>query len=148
MKKHFPLTPRGIIKHLDLLKPIYRSTAAYGHFGRKAEGDAQSIVTAAYPKALGYPDLLAAARQVLGEFGAAENVDEIALGDALFMLVMAHGVLPTVSDIAYVNEPGDHPQAHRRRSRPGHPGRRLGMGRLAGTHAVLIPRVAPLLPSG
>lgn len=31
---HFPLTPSGIIEHLDLRKPIYRSTAAGGHFGR------------------------------------------------------------------------------------------------------------------
>jgi S-adenosylmethionine synthetase len=31
----FPLTPRGIIDHLQLLRPIYRKTAAYGHFGRK-----------------------------------------------------------------------------------------------------------------
>ena len=30
----FPLTPRGIIKHLDLLKPIYKETARHGHFGR------------------------------------------------------------------------------------------------------------------
>ena len=30
----FPLTPRGIIDGLDLLRPIYRKTAAYGHFGR------------------------------------------------------------------------------------------------------------------
>jgi S-adenosylmethionine synthetase len=30
----FPLTPKGIIKHLDLLRPFYRKTAAYGHFGR------------------------------------------------------------------------------------------------------------------
>ena len=30
----FPLTPRGIISYLDLLRPIYRATAAYGHFGR------------------------------------------------------------------------------------------------------------------
>jgi S-adenosylmethionine synthetase len=30
----FDLTPRGIIESLDLLKPIYRKTAAYGHFGR------------------------------------------------------------------------------------------------------------------
>jgi S-adenosylmethionine synthetase len=30
----FPLKPSGIIKHLDLLRPIYRQTAAYGHFGR------------------------------------------------------------------------------------------------------------------
>ncbi len=33
------LTPRGIRTHLGLNKPIYRDTAAYGHFGRKAEGD-------------------------------------------------------------------------------------------------------------
>jgi len=33
------LTPRGIRTHLGLNKPIYRRTAAYGHFGRKAEGD-------------------------------------------------------------------------------------------------------------
>ncbi len=34
VRKHFPLTPRGIIRHLDLLKPIYRQTARHGHFGR------------------------------------------------------------------------------------------------------------------
>ena len=33
------LTPRGIREHLGLNKPIYKTTAAYGHFGRKAEGD-------------------------------------------------------------------------------------------------------------
>jgi S-adenosylmethionine synthetase len=33
------LTPRGIRTHLGLNKPIYAKTAAYGHFGRKAEGD-------------------------------------------------------------------------------------------------------------
>ena len=33
------LTPRGIRTHLSLNKPIYEATAAYGHFGRKAEGD-------------------------------------------------------------------------------------------------------------
>ena len=33
------LTPRGIRTHLSLNKPIYSVTAAYGHFGRKAEGD-------------------------------------------------------------------------------------------------------------
>ena len=31
---HFDLRPRGIIRMLDLLRPIYRKTAAYGHFGR------------------------------------------------------------------------------------------------------------------
>ncbi|MFZ1684206.1 MAG: methionine adenosyltransferase [Candidatus Zixiibacteriota bacterium] len=34
VNKHFDLTPRGIIKELNLLRPIYRQTAAYGHFGR------------------------------------------------------------------------------------------------------------------
>jgi len=34
IKKHFILTPRWIIERLDLLRPIYRKTAAYGHFGR------------------------------------------------------------------------------------------------------------------
>jgi S-adenosylmethionine synthetase len=33
------LTPRGIRTHLSLNKPIYAATAAYGHFGRKPEGD-------------------------------------------------------------------------------------------------------------
>jgi S-adenosylmethionine synthetase len=39
VKKHFLLTPRGIIKHLDLLKPIYKQTARHGHFGRVAGKD-------------------------------------------------------------------------------------------------------------
>jgi S-adenosylmethionine synthetase len=34
IKKHFALTPRGIIDMLNLRRPIYRKTAAYGHFGR------------------------------------------------------------------------------------------------------------------
>lgn len=32
--EHFDLRPKGIIQSLDLLRPIYRNTAAYGHFGR------------------------------------------------------------------------------------------------------------------
>jgi S-adenosylmethionine synthetase len=35
IREHFDLTPFGIMKMLDLLKPIYRQTAAYGHFGRE-----------------------------------------------------------------------------------------------------------------
>ncbi|MFM8578045.1 MAG: methionine adenosyltransferase [Planctomycetaceae bacterium] len=35
VREFFPLTPRGIIDHLDLRKPIYRRTAAGGHFGRE-----------------------------------------------------------------------------------------------------------------
>jgi S-adenosylmethionine synthetase len=34
IRRHFPLTPSGIIKHLDLRRPIYRKTASGGHFGR------------------------------------------------------------------------------------------------------------------
>ena len=34
VRKNFDLSPKGIIKTLDLLKPMYRKTAAYGHFGR------------------------------------------------------------------------------------------------------------------
>ena len=34
VREFFPLKPRGMIETLDLLKPIYRATAAYGHFGR------------------------------------------------------------------------------------------------------------------
>jgi S-adenosylmethionine synthetase len=34
IRKHFQLTPRGIIQSLDLLRPIYKKTAVYGHFGR------------------------------------------------------------------------------------------------------------------
>jgi S-adenosylmethionine synthetase len=35
VRKHFDLTPRGIIDGLDLLRPIYRATAYHGHFGRE-----------------------------------------------------------------------------------------------------------------
>ena len=35
VREHFELKPRGLIQMLDLLRPIYRDTAAYGHFGRE-----------------------------------------------------------------------------------------------------------------
>ena len=35
VREHFDLKPRGIVQMLDLLRPIYRKTAAYGHFGRE-----------------------------------------------------------------------------------------------------------------
>ncbi|MFM7842130.1 MAG: methionine adenosyltransferase domain-containing protein, partial [Nitrospira sp.] len=38
VRKHFPMTPRGIIEHLKLRRPVYRATAAYGHFGRNEPG--------------------------------------------------------------------------------------------------------------
>jgi len=39
VKATFPLTPRGIIKHLNLLRPIYKTTARHGHFGRTPGAD-------------------------------------------------------------------------------------------------------------
>ncbi len=35
VSEHFDLRPKGIVKMLDLLRPIYKKTAAYGHFGRE-----------------------------------------------------------------------------------------------------------------
>jgi S-adenosylmethionine synthetase len=35
VRQFFPLTPKGIIDYLDLRRPIYKKTAAYGHFGRQ-----------------------------------------------------------------------------------------------------------------
>ena len=35
VRAHFDLRPKGIVKMLDLLRPIYRKSAAYGHFGRE-----------------------------------------------------------------------------------------------------------------
>ncbi|MBF0625335.1 MAG: methionine adenosyltransferase [Magnetococcales bacterium] len=35
VRQHFDLRPRAIIQHLNLLRPIYRKTASYGHFGRE-----------------------------------------------------------------------------------------------------------------
>ena len=35
VREHFELRPKGLIESLDLLRPIYRRTAAYGHFGRE-----------------------------------------------------------------------------------------------------------------
>jgi S-adenosylmethionine synthetase len=38
VRKHFDLTPKGVIESLDLLRPIYRATSYHGHFGRENEG--------------------------------------------------------------------------------------------------------------
>jgi len=37
VRANFPLTPRGMIDYLKLRRPIYRKTAAFGHFGRTEE---------------------------------------------------------------------------------------------------------------
>lgn len=38
VREVFPLKPKGLIEKLNLLRPIYKKTAAYGHFGRGADG--------------------------------------------------------------------------------------------------------------
>jgi S-adenosylmethionine synthetase len=38
VRKHFDLTPKGIIDSLGLLRPLYRATSYHGHFGREGEG--------------------------------------------------------------------------------------------------------------
>ena len=38
IRAHFKLSPGHIIRELDLRRPIYQRTAAYGHFGRQGEG--------------------------------------------------------------------------------------------------------------
>jgi len=37
VRANFPLTPKGIIDHLQLRRPIYKKTAAFGHFGRNGD---------------------------------------------------------------------------------------------------------------
>ncbi len=58
VRRVFPLSPRGIIDHLELRQPIYRKTAAYGHFGRKEFAwervDAQDELLAKAKKAKRY----------------------------------------------------------------------------------------------
>jgi len=54
VREIFPLTPKGMIEHLQLRRPIYRATAAFGHFGRtessfswEATGKAEELRSAA-----------------------------------------------------------------------------------------------------
>src|SRR5574340_395247 len=69
-------------------------------------------LSAAYSGSLAYSDLLASARQVMAEFGVAADVDEPAFRDALFRLVVSHGVMPTVAAAALSSVPGERPRAH------------------------------------
>ncbi len=45
VRELFDLSPAGIIKELDLLRPIYKKTAAYGHFGREDQGFTWEMIT-------------------------------------------------------------------------------------------------------
>ena len=64
VREHFALTPRGIIETLQLRRPIYRTTAAHGHFGREpGEGGPGTFTWEATDKAAA---LKAAARSLVG----------------------------------------------------------------------------------
>jgi len=73
-------------------------------------------LSSVYPRALTYPDLLAATHAVRHEFGVAGEVDAAHFQLAWFTLVMAHGVMLTLPDqtamAATADEPGSHPHAH------------------------------------
>jgi len=64
IREHFPLTPRGIIDKLNLRRPIYKATAAFGHFGRRLpEFTWESTdAAAALARAAGVEPALAAGR--------------------------------------------------------------------------------------
>ena len=70
------------------------------------------ILAMAYPGSLDYSGVLAGVRQVMAEYDLAEKIDENAFRAALFQLVMTHGVMPGVSALSHVNEPGEGPRAH------------------------------------
>jgi S-adenosylmethionine synthetase len=53
VRKHFQLTPKGIIKMLDLRKPIYRQTAFHGHFGNPNFSWEKTDIAAKLAKAAG-----------------------------------------------------------------------------------------------
>jgi hypothetical protein len=72
-------------------------------------------LSSAYPRALSYPDLLAAAHAVRHEFGVHGEVDATRFNQAWFSLVTTHSVMPTLSELMAIeaaDEPGNHPRAH------------------------------------
>ncbi|HEY3840941.1 MAG TPA: methionine adenosyltransferase [Bryobacteraceae bacterium] len=63
IRENFPLTPKGIIQHLNLRRPIYKKTAAFGHFGRNESTFSwEATDKAAALKAAAQKDALVAAR--------------------------------------------------------------------------------------
>jgi SAM-dependent methyltransferase len=72
-------------------------------------------LSSAYPRALSYPDLIAAAHAVRHEFGVHGEVDATRFNQAWFSLVTTHSVMPTLSELMAIeaaDEPGNHPRAH------------------------------------
>ncbi|MEW5966088.1 MAG: class I SAM-dependent methyltransferase [Pseudomonadota bacterium] len=80
-------------------------------------------LSSVYPAALDYAELLDAARQTLAAYGAQPAVDEAAFRDALFRLVVIHGVMPTLWRGPAPQAPGERPRANAlARSQAGTPG--------------------------
>lgn len=73
---------------------------------------AAMVLSLAYPRALDFASLAAAAGELMRDHGVAGAIDLDALRDALFALVLAHGVMPTVWTGAATAEPGARPCAH------------------------------------
>lgn len=73
---------------------------------------AAMFLSAAYPAALAYAELLESARQAMTDYGVADEIDETAFRNTLFQLVMAHGVIPGVDTRPYEAEPADRPCVH------------------------------------
>lgn len=69
-------------------------------------------LSAAYPGALPFRELVSAARGVMDEFSAAASLEEGAFPEALFQLVMSHAVMPTVAAGAHASQPAERPCAH------------------------------------
>ena len=69
-------------------------------------------LSAAYPGALAYPDLLVSTRTVLSDFGMDSGVDEVLFREGLFQLVLAHIVMPTIDIETTASQPGERPCAH------------------------------------
>lgn len=70
------------------------------------------VLSSVYPGALDYAELLNAARQTLQACSAQPTVDEAAFRDALFRLVVLHGVMPTVWRGPAPQAPGERPRAN------------------------------------
>jgi hypothetical protein len=70
------------------------------------------VLSAAYPASLGYAALLGATANVLRDYSDAAGVDEMAFRGALFQLVTAHTVMPTVLAVEYPSAVSSHPCAH------------------------------------
>ncbi len=73
---------------------------------------AAMVLSETYPGELTHAKLLSAARQLMADYGVPENTDAAGYNDALFQLVITHGVMPTVWSPSFAAEPGARPVAH------------------------------------